>query len=195
MRQVEATSHGNRSPKDQPSALAALLGGGPMSGIQQAKSTRSKRNIFTNCGEGDGRKLTRVPFKVSRLMEFCTLRELVNQTGHNDWAWPLVIIKECIDNGIDNCEEHGIAPQIEVAVTPTSILISDNGTGIPAEIVDGVLDYSTRISSREAYVSPTRGAQGNALKTILAMGYVLSAEDGAGENAAVPHGYRVPRHG
>lgn len=32
------------------------------------------------------------------------------------------------------------------------------------------------MSSREAYVSPTRGAQGNALKTILAMGYVLDRE-------------------
>ena len=31
-----------------------------------------------------------------------------------------------------------------------------------------------RVSSREAYVSPTRGAQGNALKTILAMPFVLS---------------------
>jgi hypothetical protein len=27
-------------------------------------------------------KLTRVAFKVSRLMEFCSLRELQNQTGH-----------------------------------------------------------------------------------------------------------------
>jgi hypothetical protein len=36
----------------------------------------------------------------------------------------------------------------------------------------------TRTTSREAYVSPTRGAQGNALKTILAMPYALSGECG-----------------
>ena len=35
------------------------------------------------------------------------------------------------------------------------------------------MDYSVRVSSREAYVAPTRGAQGNALKTIIAMPYVL----------------------
>jgi hypothetical protein len=34
------------------------------------------------------------------------------------------------------------------------------------------------LSSREAYVSPTRGAQGNALKTIVAMPFVLDGERG-----------------
>jgi TubC N-terminal docking domain len=34
------------------------------------------------------------------------------------------------------------------------------------------------VSSREAYVSPTRGAQGNALETILAMAFVLDGELG-----------------
>jgi DNA topoisomerase VI subunit B len=40
------------------------------------------------------------------------------------------------------------------------------------------------VSSREAYVSPTRGAQGNALKTILAMGFVLDRKIGSDANAA-----------
>jgi hypothetical protein len=35
-----------------------------------------------------------------------------------------------------------------------------------------------RVSSREAYVSPTRGAQGNALKTIIAMPFALDGESG-----------------
>ena len=39
-----------------------------------------------------------------------------------------------------------------------------------------IRDYSIRVSSREAYVSPSRGAQGNALKTLLAMGYVFDRE-------------------
>src|SRR5262249_57394783 len=46
-----------------------------------------------------------------------------------------------------------------------------------------VLDYTIGVSSREAYVSPTRGAQGNALKTILAMGFVLDRQYGAGAEA------------
>jgi hypothetical protein len=132
--------------------------------------------------EQTNRKLKRVPFTVSRLMEFCTRRELINQTGHECGEWPLVVFKELIDNSIDACEEVGIAPVITVQVDGGKISISDNGPGIPATVIEGVLDYSVRVSSREAYVSPTRGAQGNALKTIMPMGYVL--DEGRGDEAA-----------
>jgi Histidine kinase-, DNA gyrase B-, and HSP90-like ATPase len=158
--------------------------------VEQAKSASPKKRIFTNYGEDETlespvksakKKLTRVPFTVSRLMEFCTRRELVNQTGHDVFEWPLVVLKELVDNALDACEEAEIAPVISITVKGNSIIIEDNGTGIPAETISNVLDYSIRVSSREAYVSPTRGAQGNALKTILPMGYVLV--DQHGENA------------
>jgi DNA topoisomerase VI subunit B len=50
-------------------------------------------------------------------MEFCTRRELVNQTGHDVYQWPL-----------DACEEAEIAPVISVAVKDKSIIVEDNGT-------------------------------------------------------------------
>jgi DNA topoisomerase VI subunit B len=99
-------------------------------------------------------KLTRVPFTVSRLMEFCTKRELTNQTGHHEFDWALVIAKELADNGLDACEEAGIAPIITIEVHGNKFVISDNGPGIPASVIDGVIDYSVRTSSGEAYVSP-----------------------------------------
>jgi DNA topoisomerase VI subunit B len=117
--------------------------------------------------------LKREIFKTSRLLEFCSEKELVNQTGHSADQWPLVILKELIDNSIDGCEEAAIAPVIKVAVRHRAITISDNGPGIAAKTLKDITDYATRTSSREAYVSPTRGAQGNALKTILAMPFVL----------------------
>jgi DNA topoisomerase VI subunit B len=130
-------------------------------------------------------KLTRVTFTVSRLMEFCSKRELQNQTGHGEYDWPLVVAKELMDNALDACEEAEVAPIIEVIVGPGSISISDNADGFPAETIAAILDYTVRVSSREAYVSPSRGAQGNALKTILAMAYVLGhqREDEGGVNA------------
>ena len=156
--------------------------------IEQAKSALSERPIFTNCGEAGNqetpvkraqrKRLTRVPFTVSRLMEFCNRRELVNQTGHDVWEWPLVVLKELLDNAIDAAEEAEIAPVVSIAVNGTSIVIGDNGLGMPMETIDGILDYSIRVSSREAYCSPTRGAQGNALKTILPMAYVLNERQG-----------------
>jgi DNA topoisomerase VI subunit B len=168
--------------------------------IQQAKSALPECTVFTNCGKADHpetpaksaqKKLTRVPFTVSRLMEFCNRRELINQTGHDVSEWPLVICKELIDNALDAAEEAGIAPVISITVKRGSIVIEDNGPGIPAKTIDGVLDYSIRVSSREAYVSPTRGAQGNALKTILPMSYVMDdrrGEDASGKTIIEAHG-------
>ena len=43
---------------------------------------------------------------------------------------------------------------------------------------EAALDFSVRVSSREAYVAPDRGAQGNALKTLLAMPFVLDGSKG-----------------
>jgi len=130
-------------------------------------------------------KLTRVAFRVSRLMEFCTRRELQNQTGHGVEQWPLVVLKELVDNALDACEEAEVAPVISIAVEPGSIVIEDNAGGIQTSTIKSILDYTIRVSSREAYVSPTRGAQGNALKTILAMGYVLDRERQDGNAEAV----------
>jgi DNA topoisomerase VI subunit B len=128
-------------------------------------------------------KLTRVAFKVSRLMEFCTMKELQNQTGHSWHQWPLVVLKELVDNALDACEESEVAPALSITVKPTAIIIQDNGGGIGASTIKSILDYTVRVSSREAYVSPTRGAQGNALKTILAMGYVLDRRRHEGPEA------------
>jgi hypothetical protein len=111
-------------------------------------------------------------------MEFCSMRELQNQTGHDILDWALVILKEAVDNALDSCEEAGVAPIIKLSVSTKSgtIAIEDNGPGISEQTIHAVYDYTVRVSSREAYVSPTRGAQGNALKTILAMGFVLDQE-------------------
>jgi hypothetical protein len=99
-------------------------------GVQLAKSETQKDDLFANCGKADNQetpakpakqKLTRVPFTVSRLMEFCTRRELVNQTGHDVFEWPLVMLKELVDNAIDACEEAEIAPVISVTVKRKTI--------------------------------------------------------------------------
>jgi hypothetical protein len=128
-------------------------------------------------------KLTRVAFKVSRLMEFCSERELQNQTGHGVYEWPLVVGKEIFDNALDAAEEAEVAPEITISVDSGTIIVADNAGGIDTETIESILDYTIRVSSREAYVSLTRGAQGNALKTILAMGYVLDRQIGSDADA------------
>jgi DNA topoisomerase VI subunit B len=149
----------------------------PACRIQQAKNQSADPRFLQIAAKNKSRtKLTRVAFRVSRLMEFCTMRELQNQTGHSVDDWPLVVLKELTDNALDACEEAEVAPAISITVEPGLIMIQDNGGGIETETIKSILDYTVRVSSREAYTSPTRGAQGNALKTILAMAFVLDRE-------------------
>jgi DNA topoisomerase VI subunit B len=115
----------------------------------------------------------RETFRTSRELDYFTEKELTAQTGHGPDDWPLVVLKELLDNSLDAAEDARVAPKISVVADTDGIEVRDNGPGIPTETVTGILDFTVRVSSREAYVSPCRGAQGNALKTLVAMPFVL----------------------
>jgi DNA topoisomerase VI subunit B len=121
---------------------------------------------------------TRKVFHSSRLAEFATRSELIRQTGHPAEDWPLVIVKELADNALDAAEGAGRVPEIEIVVATDAITVSDHGPGIAPGTVESLIDYSVKTSSRAAYVNPTRGAQGNALQTILAMPFALDGHAG-----------------
>lgn len=123
--------------------------------------------------------LKRATFTTSRLLEFYNRKELTLQTGHEPEVSPLVILKELVNNALDSCGEATRAPVLSIEVEPDAIVVSDNGAGLPVATLDDILDFSVRVSSREAYVAPDRGQQGNALKTVLAMPFVLDGEGGA----------------
>ena len=84
--------------------------------------------------------LQRETFRTSRLLDFCSERELVKQIGHSTDQWPLVVLKELTDNALDAAEEAGTAPLIRIEVKDDTIVITDNGPGMPAETVAGILD-------------------------------------------------------
>jgi hypothetical protein len=169
---------------DKASAIAAALGCkiGAVN-VARARFGLSPRRVVSGRPRQEpdepAHKIERVAFTVSRLVEYCNEKELVAQTGQGSFDWPRVIVKELVDNALDHCEEAEIAPVIKVAITtgkrgkPTRIVVEDNGLGIPPDTVADIINYNIRVSSREAYVSPTRGRQGNALKTILPMSYVI----------------------
>jgi DNA topoisomerase VI subunit B len=126
------------------------------------------------------RGIARTAFTTSRLLEFCTVEELTKLIGCTPEAWPVVFVKEGVDNALDACEEGDIAPEITIAVSTTkrTISISDNGPGIAGDSIAKLLDFTKKTSSREAYVGPTRGAQGNALQALLAMPFALDGSRG-----------------
>ncbi len=123
-------------------------------------------------------KLSRITFRTCREMDFFSEKELVTQTGHEIGEWPLVIVKELVDNGLDACEDADIAPVFDVMADAGGIAVRDNGPGLPETTLKDAMDFTVRTSNREAYVSPTRGAQGNALKTLLPMPWVINPKNG-----------------
>jgi DNA topoisomerase VI subunit B len=122
-------------------------------------------------------------------LEFFTEDELTLQTGHPPQLWPLALVKELIDNSLDAIEGAtfaGATPQVTVSVTqpqegPALLAVSDNGPGLPLDILKRSLDYSSRTSTKAYYVSPTRGKLGNALKCVWAAPYVVGNGFGAAE--------------
>src|SRR3954463_3653535 len=96
-------------------------------------------------------RLQRQTFPTSRLLEFCSRKELELQTGHTADQWPLVVAKELGDNALDACEESGVPPEVSFAVRTIGehpgITVTDNGPGIAAETITAILDYTTRTSS------------------------------------------------
>jgi len=125
-------------------------------------------------------RLERTMFQTSRSLEYFSERELRYQTSRAPTEWPAVILRELVDNALDACEDAGTPPVITVVVEGDeeqgTITVSDNGPGITPKTLKHILNFTVRVSDKEAYVSPTRGAQGNALKTVLAIPYVASTE-------------------
>jgi len=156
---------------------------GQKSPAPQNVKTRASRQAINQALRSTA-KLVRTTFSTSRLLDFVSEKELTAQIGHARAAWPLVVVKELVDNSLDACEEAGTPPQIEIVVDPAGSVVTDNGPGIAAETVASILNFSSRVSSREAYVAPDRGAQGNALKTLIAVPFVLDGQQGRVELAS-----------
>jgi signal transduction histidine kinase len=95
-----------------------------------------------------GYVLDRQVFTTSRLLKFCSQKELVLQTGHAVEQWPLVMLKELIDNALDACEGAGIMPSISVAVEGGSFTVTDNAGGIEPATVETMLDFSVRANKQ-----------------------------------------------
>jgi len=127
-------------------------------------------------------KLQRTTFEASRAAEYFDARQLSALTGVPREMFLSVCLKELADNALDSCETAAVAPEVSVTVEYQEgelcrLAISDNGPGMPSELIEKILDYNVRVSDKMAYRSPTRGAQGNALKTIIGIPYSLGSHE------------------
>ncbi len=141
-RRIRQRSRLGGGPRHERRARGHLRPADTSGRIQQAKKPHSQSQFFQIVAKPSRvvrkveakpePKLTRVAFVSARLMEFCSKRELQNQTGHSVYDWPLVVAKELFDNALDACEEAEAAPDITVIVEQDKIIVQDNANGIDA---------------------------------------------------------------
>jgi DNA topoisomerase VI subunit B len=98
-------------------------------------------------------------------------------TGQVASGFGEVIIKELLDNSLDACETMRVEPDIVLGYAFSEdrmrIAVSDNGGGLGSEVIRKIMDFTSRTSDKIAYKEPSRGLQGNALKTIIGITDVL----------------------
>jgi len=112
-------------------------------------------------------------FSESQIAQYFDKDTLVKMSGRSSSDFHRVAVKELVDNAIDAAESAGIDPEIEVDIIENDgaliAMVTDNGSGITPEVLDELLDYSTFTSDKALYRTPSRGQQGNALKTLFAL--------------------------
>src|SRR6516225_16841 len=125
--------------------------------------------------------VTRTVFATPRAVEFLELRALQAQTGQPVDAFGDVVVKELLDNALDGAETARRAPVIEIHTRTddgiTLITVSDSGAGITPATVSDVCDFTVLVSDKARYRGPARGAQGNALKTLLGIPSALGVDE------------------
>ena len=73
-------------------------------------------------------------------------------------VWPLVVLKELVDNTLDAAEKAGVPPQISVSVADGVIAAQDNGPGIPIRTVKGPLAFITTLTTAKLTCASTCAA-------------------------------------
>ncbi|MBE9138022.1 ATP-binding protein [Nodosilinea sp. LEGE 07088] len=120
-------------------------------------------------------------FSFNREFDFVRLEGLRRTTGRPAHEWDFYILKELIDNALDadeglwreDLEQHPILKmRIEYAAKQLFVQVS-NRSVFPANLIPEI--FATRqYTSRKAFIKGlTRGALGNALKTLLGIPYAL----------------------
>src|ERR1700686_5456045 len=93
--------------------------------------------------------LMREVFTTSRELEYFSESELVTQTGYDKEDWfPRVLVKELVDNSLDDSEKAGIAPEIMVSLAAGELIVEDNGRELPRVVLKRILDFSSRTSDK-----------------------------------------------
>ncbi len=108
------------------------------------------------------------------LVNYFTEDGLIKNTGISKEYWDFVIFKELVDNALDAIEP--VADKnvyINIDTNDKRLQIFDNGKGISIETINAIYDFSYFVSKNRDHITPSRGKQGNGLKTIISICYLM----------------------
>jgi len=121
-----------------------------------------------------------------REFDYLQLHWLEKTTGRPSHEWDLYIIKELLDNALDADErwtrERSGTVELTVDLYYRHIEVLDihsldiavfNRAPFPTDLLSAIFDLTAYTSDKSHYNYPSRGQQGNALKTLLGIPYAL----------------------
>ena len=120
-------------------------------------------------------------FSFNREFDFVRLDRLCRTTGRPAHEWDFYIIKELIDNALDADEAVWRQQPTQTPILKIRIEFANeqlyvqvnNRTQFPVELIPDIF-ATHQYTSRKAFIKGlTRGALGNALKTLLGIPYAL----------------------
>jgi hypothetical protein len=124
-----------------------------------------------------------------RELDYIELHWLEKITGRPSHDWDIYIVKELLDNALDADElwarkegkeitldiELVYNHQRELDIYSLDIAVTNNAP-FPTDSLPSIFDFTSYASSKSHYKYPSRGQQGNALKTLLGIPYALRRE-------------------
>lgn len=145
------------------------------------RTSAGQADDHSRAERGGAAPVRRTVFATPRAAEFLEPRALQAQTGQPQDRFGHVVVKELIDNALDAAETAARPPVIGIEARSGSglsfVTVADNGAGITTDTVARICDFTVMVSDKSRYRGPTRGAQGNALKTLLGIPYALGVTE------------------
>ena len=109
----------------------------------------------------------------NRASDYFTIEGLRTSTGLLEHQWDYAIVKELTDNALDAVNNLDYK-EVSVEFDCRFLRVCDNGEGITHDTLEKIYNFDVYVSSKHYYRTPTRGMQGNALKTIIGICAVRS---------------------
>lgn len=112
-------------------------------------------------------------YETDMMSDYFSENELIKKTGISKSSWTLVILKEIIDNALDAVEPLSNKKITIKYDNERRLQIFDNGNGISIETIEHIYNFTKYVSKNRHHITPSRGKQGNGLKTIISICYLM----------------------